>query len=97
MASHHQKQKQEEGNMTTRSSDGMKLKMLRHRCYELHHQYIKKGMFDEAWYVLRLLRKSNVKLYLDDASWTVQCDLEEIGCTMRYSKNGYTATAYLVA
>lgn len=70
-------------------------KKQRYGCFDLYRKYIRAGMFDEAWLVLRLLRRNTSRLGLDDASWRVQCDLEDMGVTVIYNRNGYTATAHL--
>lgn len=61
----------------------------------LYSSLVKSGALEEAHTVLRLLRRGQVKLYLDDISWSVQCMLEDIGVRVNYSRNGNTATAYL--
>lgn len=73
----------------------MKNKMLRYRVCELHMALVRAGEYGVAWYVLKILRKGKVKLYLDDDSWNAERALENAGCKIWYSHNGNTSEAYL--
>lgn len=64
---------------------------------KLYSAYAKSGQYGEAWLVLHLLRREKVTLLLDDASWNVQCALEDLNCHIWYSSNGNKAIAYLVS
>lgn len=68
---------------------------MKNKCMELHRAYIKRGQFYEARLVYSLLKNKSVKLYLDDASWRVECDLSDLGCPIYYAKNGYYSRAVL--
>ena len=68
----------------------------KHRTKKLHAEMIRSGKFEEAHLVLRFLRNGMVRLGLDDADWDVQCELEQIGYKTHSSRNGSTATVYLV-
>lgn len=72
----------------------MKNKMLRYKLMELHAEYVKHGQYEEANLILCLLRRGRVRLGLSDVNWTVERDLEELGCRISYSRHGYGATAY---
>lgn len=75
----------------------MRNKILRYKLMELHATYVKHGQYEEACVILCLLRHGRVALGLGDVHWTVERDLEELGCAIRYSKQGYRATAYVHA
>ena len=66
-------------------------KILRYKLMDTHRKLVRDGKLLEAREVLRLLRKGRVKLGLGDASWEVERLCEELGCQIRYSRNGYTA------
>lgn len=69
--------------------------VLKWKVKKLYSDFVKGGQYEEAKMILRLLRRGLVKLYLDDASWNIQCAVEKIGCHVWYSRNGNTAEAYL--
>ena len=72
----------------------MKNKIMRFKLMDLHTAYVKHGQYEEARLILCLLRHGRVKLGLGDISWTVERALEELGCVISYSRQGYSATAY---
>lgn len=60
----------------------------------LHMTFVRRGQFDEAHMLLRLLRNGVLRMGLDDVSWNVQTALESIKHPVRYSHNGNSAYAY---
>lgn len=69
--------------------------MLRHKLIDEHLKLVKKGKYNQARLILRLLRRGKIKLGLGDDCWAVEMICEDIGCHINYSSNGYSATVLL--
>ena len=64
---------------------------------ELHKKAIKNGEFAAARRLYRLLLTGVVYLRLNDVDWTTQTMLEEVGISVRYSRDGLTGRVSLIA
>lgn len=73
----------------------LKKNMLRYKIMELHMNLVKSGHYLEAKLILRLLLQGNLTLYLSDAEWHVECELEKLGCSISYSYTGNKSHVYL--
>ena len=82
-------QEKQEGNRM------LKDRMLKYRVMEYHKELVKKGQYIAARRVLRLLRDGRVALGLGDIDFSLEIQLEKIGCRIAYIGRHYTAHAYL--
>lgn len=70
-------------------------KIRRYKMMEKHQELVCSGKFEAARLVLELLRTGRVHLGLDDDSWIVERECEEMGCYIYYGRSGYSAIVHL--
>lgn len=70
----------------------MKKKLRKYRLMELHEKLVKTGRCMEAKNVLYLLRTGSVTLGLSDVDRSTEKLLEDSGCPVSYSYQGFGAT-----
>ncbi len=70
-------------------------KIKRHKLMDIHRELVRKGEYEVARMLLKLLRYGKVTLWLDDVSWSVERICEELGCHIWYSSNGNKAVAHI--
>lgn len=73
----------------------LKEKMLRYRVMEFHKELVRKGQYIAARQVLKLLRTGKVALGLGDVDFSLEIQLEKLGCRIAYIGRHYSAHAYL--
>ena len=67
----------------------------RYKLILLHIEYVKKGEYEIARLILRLLRKGAISLGLRDNEWTVEMLCEDIGCPIYYERRGYRVRVHI--
>lgn len=70
-------------------------KIRRYKLMDIQREFVKKGEYEVARLLLKLLRDGKVTLWLDDTSWSVERICEELGCYIWYSSNGNKAVAHI--
>ena len=73
----------------------LKEKMLKCRVMEFHRELVRKGQYIAARQVMKLLRDGRVALGLGDVDFSLEIQLEKLGCRIAYIGRHYTAHAYL--
>ncbi len=73
----------------------LKSKFLKAKVMNAYSESVRSGSLREAWLLLHLLCRGEVKLGLGDASFAVEHLLEGLGCRIRYTRSYSIATAYL--
>ncbi len=64
----------------------------KYKIMEKHIELTKTGNYLAARNLLLLLRNGRVRLGLGDEDWETESCLEDIGCPVSYSRDGYGAT-----
>jgi len=73
----------------------LKDKMLRYRVMEYHRELVRGGQYIAAKKVLVLLKDGRISLGLGDVDFSLEIQLEKLGCRIAYIGRHYTAHAYL--
>ena len=67
----------------------------RYKLMDAHRKLVREGKLLEAREILKLLRKGNIKLYLGDVDFAVECLCEELGCRIYYDRRGYYSVVHI--
>lgn len=73
----------------------LKDKMLRYRVMEYHRELVRGGQYIAARRVLVLLKDGRISLGLGDVDFSLEIQLEKLGCRIAYIGRRCTAHAYL--
>lgn len=73
----------------------IEFKIIRYKIIEMHREYTRACMYEEARLLLILLRREHLALGLDDAANTVERFLENVGLKPTYGRNYNVCRFYL--
>jgi len=73
----------------------VELKIIRYKIIEMHREYTRACMYEEARLLLVLLRRERLSLGLGDSANTVERLLENVGLKPTYSRNYNVCRFYL--
>ena len=70
-------------------------KIRRYKLMDAHRKLVREGKLLEARDILHLLRKGRISLGLGDEAWNIERLCEELGCRIRYIRDGNIAEVRL--
>lgn len=73
----------------------IELKIIRYKVMEMHREYVRGCMYNEARLLMILLRREHLSLGFDDEANRVEYLLENLGLKPMYSRNYNVCRFYL--